>query len=166
MTPADLSALRALADAATPGPWRWELNLKHKTLHLCGGVPRFDLTVMDLQRWGMSGAVVRLRNPENGLDMMRPATQFAAPVPGREHHADWFQSLNHPDARFIEAAREAVPSLLAHVAAQAERIEALEAAGRLITDAAFVSDTQFVCPTAFEPGVRALRRLLGGKEGT
>jgi hypothetical protein len=53
------------------------LNRKSKQVQLCGGVPRFDLTVMDFVRWG---------------------------IPGRDHHADWFQTIDHPDAHLIAAA--------------------------------------------------------------
>lgn len=90
----------------TPGPWRWELNLKHKSLTLNGGDPkggfgRYDLDVLQFVRWGMRGATVRFRDAN---DIMREAALFAEVVPGREHHAGWFQSLSHPDARLIAAA--------------------------------------------------------------
>lgn len=35
----------------TPGPWRWEFNTKHRRLHLVGGCWRYDLTIMDFERW-------------------------------------------------------------------------------------------------------------------
>lgn len=40
---------------------------------------------------------------------MKNAYDFANPVAGREHHAKWFQDIDHPDARLIAAA----PDLLA-----------------------------------------------------
>lgn len=91
----------------TPGPWRWELNLKGKHVSLNGGKPRFDLTVLDCERWGMGSARLRLlERSGSGMMLMAPCEQFAAQVPGREHHADWFQTLNHPDANLIAAAPE------------------------------------------------------------
>jgi hypothetical protein len=94
----------------TPGPWRWEVSLKSKQISLCGGRPRFDLTVMDFERWGMSGARPRLLSTwSDGLMVMEHAEKFATIVSGREHHCEWFQGLDHPDARLIAAA----PDLLA-----------------------------------------------------
>mgnify|MGYP006358308561 FL=1 len=55
----------------TKGPWRWEFNREHKTLHLVGGRPQYDLTIMDFDRWGMVGAVATLRDPaEDGMNIM------------------------------------------------------------------------------------------------
>lgn len=94
----------------TPGPWRWELNEKYRSIDLCGGVPRHDLTVMDFVRYGMQNAAPRFREPEHErLQIMHRAEKWAAIVPGREHHADWFKGINHPDAHLIAAA----PCLLA-----------------------------------------------------
>jgi hypothetical protein len=109
----------------TPGPWRWEVSLRARAMQLCGGRPRFDKTVMDFTRWGMSGARIRLMHPqgpdERDLMLMENAETFCRVVPGREHHADWFQTIDHPDAHLIAAAPElkaaleaALARLLAH----------------------------------------------------
>jgi hypothetical protein len=91
----------------TEGPWRWELNLKSKRLELCGGVPRFDLTVMDFVRWGMGGAAPRVRRMSAPrLNIMERIELFAKVVLGREHHANWFQSVDHPDMRLMEKSRD------------------------------------------------------------
>ena len=97
--------------AHTPGPWRWEVNLKSKQIQLCGGRPQFDLTVVDFTRWGMGGARPRFLEPSAslGLMLLQDAEKYAVVVPGREHHKEWFQGLKHPDANLIEAA----PNLLA-----------------------------------------------------
>lgn len=99
----------------TPGPWRWEINRKHKTMHLVGGQPRYDLTIMDFDRWGMSGATMRLRDPaHDGMQLMyrvHERQDWIAPEPGREHHKAWHQLLTHPDARLIEAAPELLETL-------------------------------------------------------
>lgn len=94
----------------TPGPWRWELNRKHKSVQLCGGVPRFDKIVVDFVRWGMSGAALRLREPnEPDFNIMRRVDDvpgWIEPHEGREHHVDWCADVSHPDARLIAAAPE------------------------------------------------------------
>jgi hypothetical protein len=66
----------------------------------------FDLTVMDFTRWGMSGAQARFITPNEvpGMMLLREAHAFAKVVPGREQHANWFQGIDHPDARLIAAA--------------------------------------------------------------
>lgn len=99
----------------TPGPWRWEFNAEHRRLHLVGGRPRYDLTIMDFERWGMSGATMRLRDTaEDGMQLLyrvheRP--DWIAPEPGREHHKSWHQLLTHPDARLIEQAPKLLQAL-------------------------------------------------------
>lgn len=90
----------------TPGPWRWEINPKGRTIRLCGGArPLYDLIVMDFVRWGMVNAQPRFT--VDGL--MCKAEDFKRVAPNREHHAAWFQLLSHPDANLIAAA----PDLLA-----------------------------------------------------
>jgi hypothetical protein len=92
----------------TPGPWRFEINEKSKTVNLCGGKPRYDLTVIDFKRWGMTNAQPRFRNADC---LMQPVSDFAVESPGREHHADWFKVVNHPDARLIESSPELLDSV-------------------------------------------------------
>lgn len=96
----------------TAGPWRWELNLQSKNLHLVGGRPQYDLTVMDLTRWGMSGARARFRDlSHDGMNLMDNAERWALPIVGREHHATWLQTLSHGDARLIAAAPDLLEAL-------------------------------------------------------
>lgn len=114
----------------TAGPWRWEFNRKHKVLHLVGGCPRYDLTIMDFDRWGMSGAVATLRDTaHDGFNIMHrlsDRTDWIAPFPGRAHHADWCSDVVHPDMRLMASA----PELL----------EALEAALRVIVNECDLDD--------------------------
>lgn len=94
----------------TPGPWRWEVNESSKSVHLVGGKPMFDLTIIDFERWGMNSATMRLRDTAiDGMNLMDRCTVWAKKVPGREHHASWFKDIDHPDTRLIAAA----PDLLA-----------------------------------------------------
>ena len=101
--------------AHTEGPWRWEFNREHKSLHLVGGRPLYDLTIMDFDRWGMSGAVATLRDPaEDGMNIMhrlcdRP--DWIAPFPGRTHHAGWCADVTHPDMRLMAAAPDLLEAL-------------------------------------------------------
>lgn len=85
----------------TPGPWRWEVNLKSRVISLRGGNrPLYDWTVMDFVRWGMGNAQPRFM--VNGL--LCKAEDFKRIDPQREHHKAWFQLLSHPDADVIAAA--------------------------------------------------------------
>ena len=94
----------------TPGPWRFEVNEKSKSLHLCGA-RHFDLTVMDFVRWGMGGAQPRFRDDVDNLNIMRKVTEFTAPLEGREHHSSWFKVIDHPDARLMESAPELLDAM-------------------------------------------------------
>ena len=117
----------------TPGPWRWEFNAKHRSLHLVGGRPQYDLTIMDFARWGMGGATMRLRDTAHaGMNIMHRVHErpdWIAPEPGREHHKHWHQLLTHPDARLIAAAPELLAALREMVAGDAEAIKEAEAIG-------------------------------------
>lgn len=87
---------------------------------------------------------------------------------------------NGPQDSLKVAALGALPSLLAHVAAQAERIEALEGALLDVADHGpfdfapniewcWCGGAQFAEPTApveHQPYCEQARRVLGGKEGT
>ena len=99
----------------TPGPWRWEINQKNKSLHLVGGRPRFDLTLMDFERWGMGGATVRFRDTAfDGMNLMHKLHErpdWIQPFEGRNHHADWCADVIHPDARLIAAAPDLLEAL-------------------------------------------------------
>jgi len=97
----------------TPGPWRWELNEKHKDISLSGGVPAFDLMVMSFVRYGMNDAAPTFsRRFESDSNEMVRADQFAKEVKGREHHSIWFKTINHPDANLIAAAPDLLQALI------------------------------------------------------
>ena len=127
MSEINTEELEQAAKAATPGPWRWEFNAEHKRLHLVGGRPQYDLTIMDFDRWGMGGAVATLRDTsEDGMNIMhrlcdRP--DWIAPFAGRAHHASWCSDVTHPDMRLIATANPStILSLIDRVKkAEAER---------------------------------------------
>lgn len=88
----------------TPGPWRWEINKESKRIQLTGGDMPFDLTIMAFERWGMNSAQPTfLKVAESNHMLIEKAVSFAAIVSGREHHSNWFQTINHPDANLIAA---------------------------------------------------------------
>lgn len=92
----------------TPGPWRWELNRTTKSLHLVGGKPKFDLTIIQPVRWGTHSATLYVRDTAhdgmNILHKLHDRQDWIKPFPGRDHHADWCAGVTHPDMRLIEAA--------------------------------------------------------------
>ena len=96
----------------TKGPWRWEYSAHSKTLHLCGGIPTYDLFVMSFVREGMQGATIMLREDVDKMNIMEKASKWAIPVKGREHHKSWFQDINHPDAKLISSAPELLEALM------------------------------------------------------
>lgn len=99
----------------TPGPWRWEFSADGKNLHLVGGRPRYDLTIMDFVRWGMQGGGVRMRDTaHDGLQLMfevHKRSDWIEPFPGREHHANWCAAVVHPDMRLMAAAPDLLYAL-------------------------------------------------------
>lgn len=104
---------RELLAKATPGRWRWNINLDAKEIKLeAKDGPR--QYVIDFVRWGMNGAQPRFQI--NGL--MQDAQDCAVVVEGREHHASWFQTLDHPDANLIARA----PELIRQLADEVERL--------------------------------------------
>lgn len=139
----DLAALSAAIEAGpTPGPWRWEINLNHRSITLRGGRPQFDLTIMDFDRWGMRGATITLRDPAvDGMNIMhrlpdRP--DWIAPFPSRAHHAHWCASVKHPDTAWIEAASpDRIARLIAALREAREDAERLRNAGALLSNIAF-----------------------------
>ena len=117
MTTPDTAAIRAqmeTLDGFTPGPWDWEVSRRSQTVELCGGKGASDLTVMSFARWGLNKAApVFWFWLGNVSDEPKRAEALGTPEPGREHHADWFQRINHPDARLIAAAPDMRETILA-----------------------------------------------------
>jgi hypothetical protein len=110
MTDEELNAIEERAKAAIPGPWRWNLSLKSKRIVL-EAMTRGLEVVMDFARWGMSGAKPRFQT----AGLMKDAELFAQVIPGREHHADWCQTISHADADFIAHARTDIPKLIEEI---------------------------------------------------
>jgi predicted urease superfamily metal-dependent hydrolase len=110
----------------TPGPWRWEYNAKHRAVHLVGGKPAFDLTVMDFARWGTQGAVPMFRDTAvdgmNMMDRLCDKPEWLAVEIGREHHKRWHMLVSHPDARLMEAAPDLLAALQFVMSAHGEQL--------------------------------------------
>jgi hypothetical protein len=102
----------AMSAAHTPGPWRWEINEKHKSLELISGA---RLTILEPQRWGMNRATVFLRDTTEGgynlLHRVHERRDWIKPFPNREHHVKWCASVAHPDMQLIEAAPDLLEAL-------------------------------------------------------
>ncbi len=99
----------------TPGPWRWELNQKNKMLHLVGGKPQYDLTIIEPTRWGMGSATLMIRDTAhdgmNLLHKLHERPDWIRPFPGRDHHKEWCAAVKHPDMQLIEAAPKMLEAL-------------------------------------------------------
>ena len=117
MTDTTTQAVTALLDGVTPGPWDWQVSRVARSVELSGGRQSKaggDLTVMSFARWGTQQAAPVFYTWEgNYAAKVDRADKIAVPEYGREHHAEWFARIDHPDARFIAAARDLVPALLA-----------------------------------------------------
>ena len=104
----------------TPGPWRWELNEKHKSIHLVGGKPMYDLTILQPIRWGMYSATFFIRDTAyDGLNLLHKLHErrdWITHFDGRKHHVSWCADVNHPDMRLISAAPDLLEALELFVA--------------------------------------------------
>ena len=110
---------RAICDAATPGPWEWNIapDINQCKLQTSNNGKRY---VMGFARWGMKDAAPVFQKDFH----MQRADVFAKSIPGLEHHEGYDDYIDHPDALFIAAARTALPAALdALEAAQAESEE-------------------------------------------
>lgn len=100
----DLEESRRICDAATPGPWRWNVNVRCKDI----GLESPESVVMDFVRYGMDGAA-----PSFALNgVLERADRMAKSLPGKEHHVGFDDYIDHPDAAFIAYARTALPQAL------------------------------------------------------
>jgi hypothetical protein len=153
----------ALEAGPTPGPWRWEINMTNKSIHLVGGRPMFDKTVMQFTRWGMGDAAPMFNEAIAGdkyniMTRVSDRSDWIEPFPGREHHARWCSRVKHPDANWIEAATPAaLTALLSERTALLARVGELEGA---LSDIATLLSSSW--PDRCQKNVRIARDALKG----
>lgn len=87
----------------TKGPWKWEINRSNKRVFLSAR----GNEVLRFERWGMHSATPTFTEVVDGhLLQGVKAELLAVDIKGREHHRDWCQEIDHPDAHLISAAPE------------------------------------------------------------
>ena len=138
MTKIDTSteSIARLMDGVTPGPWEWggyPDNIKLQTVH------HGKLYVMDFVRKGFSGAQPRFQpKGSGGMTKADELLQFcvgdrsivgekSARADGSVYRMD-VRGIDHPDASFIAAARDLVPTLAAErdaLRAERERLRGI-----------------------------------------
>lgn len=124
LTDEQLREIEEREKKATPGPWAWTISLRSKAMRLeSHGRGQMLEYIMDFMRWGMGGAKARFLDREKSL--MVDADKLTRVIPGRAHHSEWAQEIDHPDADFISGARTDIPALLQHIREQAAEIERL-----------------------------------------
>jgi len=122
MTREELEAIEARCNAATPGPWEWDVNSVSKIVHL-RTVHSGRYYVMGFKRFGTKGAAPTFQvyekheGPlqERGSKGMFRADDLAKSYPGKEHHEGYDDYIDHPDAEFIAHSKQDVASLIAEV---------------------------------------------------
>lgn len=114
----NIEEIRARCEAATPGPWYWDVIDSCK----CIALESARWKVMDFARYGMNGAAPRFL--VDGI--MERADTLLKSIPGKEHHRGFDNYIDHPDAAFIAHARTDIPALLAEVERLTHRNEELE----------------------------------------
>ena len=98
------------SEAATPGPWLWDMNTHNKCIQLITDHSG-KYFVMGFRRWGPQDAA-----PTFQLDgRMVRADELAKSYPGQEHHIGFDDYIDHPDALFIAHARKDIATLLEYI---------------------------------------------------
>lgn len=101
----------------TKGPWMWVVSKSDKRVELCGS----GIEVLRFKRLGMQNAQPTFTESYRGHTLQGvKSLDLLQKVKGREHHSDWFQTINHPDAKLIECS----PDLYAEI--ERDLIEQLE----------------------------------------
>lgn len=83
----------------TKGPWKWEINRRNKRVFLSAR----GNEVLRFERWGMHSATPTFTEIVDGHILQGvKAESLAVDINGREHHRDWCQGIDHPDAKLME----------------------------------------------------------------
>jgi hypothetical protein len=122
MTKEKLNEIRARLNAATPGPWEWDVNSIHKNaLLMTTHSGRY--CVMGFERWGTQGAIPvfdvcdKYEGPirERGSQGMVRADKLLKSMPGKEHHKGFDDYIDHPDADLIANTPSDIKALLEYI---------------------------------------------------
>ena len=122
MTDERIDEITNRLNAATPGPWEWDVNsycreAKLMTTH------SGRYCVMGFRRWGLQSALPvfqkykKYEGPvaeRESLGLAR-ADQLLKSMPGREHHIGYDDYIDHPDAELIAHAYQDIQDLLEYV---------------------------------------------------
>lgn len=100
----DLDRLAELDAEATEGPWGWKGHRSRGGMFL-GALHSGFLDVMDFVRQGMNGAQPRFQ-----VDHLMTKAEDLAVL--EVTYRDAIKDIDHPDARIIYEARNALPALL------------------------------------------------------
>ena len=130
MTKEKLDEIRQRLNAATPGPWEWDVNSIHKTASLMT-THSGRYCVMGFERWGTQGAIPKFHvcdkyeGPirERGSQGMVRADKLLKSMPGREHHEGYDDYISHPDADLIANAPGDIKALLDYIEELERRVE-------------------------------------------
>ncbi|GED14828.1 hypothetical protein [Aneurinibacillus migulanus] len=120
MTEQELQEIQNRWAAATPGPWRWDVNKTDKLVHL-STTHSGRYHVMQFRRYGMQGAQPMFQKyekyegpvTERGSEGMHKVEDFA--IPRVSHMTKYGLDINHPDAQAIANAPEDVRKLIKEV---------------------------------------------------
>jgi len=131
-----LEEIRARAEAATPGPWMWNVNEHCQNMKLVT-THSGQYYVMGFERWGMQGAqptfqVYRKYSgpvKERESVGMKKAIALSKWNQDYRHNDGW---VDHPDAEFIANSREDVTYLLGEIDRLTTEPTALREANRWI----------------------------------
>jgi len=105
-----LEEIRARAQAATPGRWRWRGNACGHFVSLVA-IDRLADYVLSFRRWGLQGTVPWFqRSTTESAGIVR-----AKLIPRTHYDHSTIVGIDHPDARFIEHSREDIDWLLSEV---------------------------------------------------
>ena len=143
--------LRAKAEAATPGPYCWDIRPLHNSMELVG---RGSDTVLRPVRWGFQGASLMMPAPAPNDWVLKPIHEDAVAGKNRQHHFNWHRVPARANADWLAAADPStILRLLDENAALSAQVAALLSlvGGGTATDAV---------PAIYELSIRAMRALF------
>jgi len=122
MTREKLNEIRARLNAATPGPWAWDVISTCK-IAMLKTTHSGNYYVMGFERWGPHNAAPKFQVydryfgdvSERGSQGMVRADKLLKSIPGKEHHKGYDDYIDHPDAALIANAPTDIQALLEYI---------------------------------------------------